>query len=115
MTRTASVPLPYIEHIANNFTSVRIDHVDIWFSYQTMIAFKFPGMNRIVSENVHGTTTGKHIGKLCDEKARVPFAAFHAIYKDAKAGILHDMIGGDDPAGCEVIQARVQQIIEDSE
>lgn len=52
-----------LSQIANNFTSVNVNGVRIWFSYETAIAFSFAG-NTVVRENVWGVTTGKHLNRV---------------------------------------------------
>lgn len=44
----------------NKLTRVDIGSATVWFSYVTMVAYKLPGdsENRVVCENVWGTTTG---------------------------------------------------------
>jgi len=52
-----------LSQIANNFTSVNINGVRVWFSYETAIGFAFAG-NIVVRQNVWGTTTGKHLNRI---------------------------------------------------
>lgn len=42
-------------------TLVRIDNLDILFSYETPVAFREGWGSWVVSENLWSTTTGKHI------------------------------------------------------
>lgn len=41
--------------------AVEVGGITVWFSYETPIAFKVPGQPVIVSENLWGPTTAKHI------------------------------------------------------
>ena len=47
----------------NNAIVVSFGNVRLWFSYNTLIAFQV-GNRRIVSENVWGSTTGKHLNSI---------------------------------------------------
>lgn len=63
-------------HIASNFYEVKFESLTIWFSYSTPIAFESYGQ-KFVSENVWGTTTGKHINLVSrDKKIRMDYQAF---------------------------------------
>lgn len=44
-----------------NLSRVSMGDVTVWFSYETPIAFEVKGEGIIVSRNVFGSTTGKHI------------------------------------------------------
>ena len=46
-----------------NFSRVSVNGLTLWFSYETVIAFQDTG-NVVVSENVWGPTTGKHINAV---------------------------------------------------
>ena len=57
-----------------------------WFSYQTLIAFGTDKAGLVIRENVWGTTTGKHLNAIDDDKSnRVDKATFEAIYEKAFA------------------------------
>jgi hypothetical protein len=65
-----------------NLTSVTVNDLSLWFSYETVVAFVFEG-DLVVSENRWGPTTAKHLkyidGGAADEKAaRLPAEAFDA-------------------------------------
>jgi hypothetical protein len=45
----------------SNQATVTVGDVDLYFSYETCVAFRAPGYGLVVSENVWGVTTGKHL------------------------------------------------------
>ena len=60
----------------NNFTEVVIGDSQLYFSYETLIAFRKAG-ELYISENVWGTTTGKHLNAVyADKSVRMPYADF---------------------------------------
>jgi hypothetical protein len=57
---------------------IQIEDVDIWFSYQTVVAVQTPA-GLLVSENCWSTTTGKHLKAIDpDRSKRLPRAEFEA-------------------------------------
>lgn len=62
-----------IAHPTNrpNFTRVSIGNLTLWYSYETVIGFQTTG-NRVVSENVWGNTTGRHLNEISDRSDRIP-------------------------------------------
>lgn len=77
-----------------NETTVSIGSLDIYFSYETPVAFRDNGRLR-VSENVWSTTTGKHLNRIDggDKQARLPRSEFEAELKGAlvQHGLAHDI------------------------
>ncbi len=63
-------------------TSVYTGHITLWFSYQTLVAFRIGASPVYVIENSWGPTTGKHLNSIdSGAKAnRLPASAFHAKY-----------------------------------
>lgn len=64
----------------DNLTQVVVNDLTLWFSYETVVAFRADG-ERVVSENVWSTTTGRHLasidgGSKQAAKSRVPHAEF---------------------------------------
>ena len=54
-----------IEQIKPNFTKINVGALTVWFSYETPIAFKNGTWSTlVVSENVWGPTTGKHLNYI---------------------------------------------------
>jgi hypothetical protein len=43
---------------------LRLGDLYIWFSYETVVAFKEPGRDTVVCDNTWGNTTGKHINAI---------------------------------------------------
>lgn len=62
-----------------NFSRVSVNGLTLWFSYETVIAFQDTG-NVVVSENVWGPTTGKHLNAVSPvaRSERTPRAEFIA-------------------------------------
>lgn len=60
--------------------SVNIGHLELCFSYKTVVAFATPKTSLRVCENVWGTTTGKHLNWIDggNKKSRIPYAQFQA-------------------------------------
>jgi len=57
-----TLPMPQIQRIRNwNMTEVSIGDLDMYFSYQTMVAFNTPSSGKVVQKNEWGATTGKHL------------------------------------------------------
>lgn len=61
----------------NNATYIQLGDLEIWYSYETPVAFRFAG-KRVVSENVWSSTTGKHLNAIDggDKESRVPWEVF---------------------------------------
>lgn len=52
--------------------AVTIGVIDLYWSYDTVVAFRAPGYGLLVCENVWGSTTGKHLNCINeDKKSRV--------------------------------------------
>ena len=54
---------PEIEVLAPNFVHVTVGNVGVWFSYNTMIAFRV-GNNLLIHENIWSRTTAKHLNQI---------------------------------------------------
>lgn len=52
-----------------NFVVVEIGDIRLSFSYNTCIAYFAPGEGLVVSENVWGPTTGRHISMVSDHRS----------------------------------------------
>ena len=58
----------------------------IWFSYQTVVAFWTPDTGKVISENVWGVTTGKHLNWIDrDHSKRLPYDQFTALLEQVSA------------------------------
>ena len=53
----------------------------VWYSYQTVVAFQIEGCDRVVSENLWGNTTGKHLNWISSKKDRVPRQRFEELWR----------------------------------
>lgn len=64
--------------IMNNFHTVKIRDLRVWFSYKTPVAFQKGEDSVIVCENKWGRTTGKHINHVKEryEFIQVPIGDF---------------------------------------
>lgn len=62
---------------------VSFDTLDLYYSYETVVAFNFKG-NFVVSENCWGSTTGKHLNWIDngDKKNRVTREQFENELKE---------------------------------
>lgn len=56
-----------LRKLMNNFHGVFAGKTELYFSYETLIAFRKDGM-LYISENVWGTTTGKHLNFIHTDK-----------------------------------------------
>lgn len=74
----------------SNFSVVTIDSRTYWFSYRTCIGFSGPENNYGVtaSENVWGSTTGRHLNHFSNRNQRIPADQFQAF--------LRGVVGADD-------------------
>ena len=67
-----------------NFTKVTVGDFTVWFSYDTPIGFKDGyGTQGIATENVWGSTTGKHLNHFSQKTDRIPYYDFTRRYTDA--------------------------------
>lgn len=64
-------------------TSVYTANMTLWFSYETLIAFRI-GAEKVVSENVWTKTTAKHLNEIDrgDKASRVKHDVFLAKWKE---------------------------------
>lgn len=59
--------------------AIQIGNLTLYFSYNTVIAFRTPETGLVVSVNQWGPTTGKHLNRIMDNKNfRIPRAEFEA-------------------------------------
>jgi len=57
---------------------VIIGDLELYFSYETLVAFQSPETGLVVSENVWSTTTGRHLNEIHPNKdIRIPYEEFH--------------------------------------
>lgn len=83
----------YGDYSSSNYGAhtLRVDvgNLVLWYSYQTVIAFRADGRNTVVSENCYGVTTGKHINWVDggDKKSRLPRPEFEKQLTDVLKGL----------------------------
>jgi len=66
-----------IDRNAINETSVTIGSLELYFSYDTIVAFRDEKSGLVVSENNWSKTTGKHLNHICDDhKIRIKREVF---------------------------------------
>ena len=61
-----------------NLVSVWVDGVRYWFSFETCVAFRVSGEERVVSENVWSAKTGRHLNLVAPKSDRIPHEEFLA-------------------------------------
>ena len=59
---------------------VDFDNLTLWYSYQTILAFRGWGYPRLVRQNSWGPTTGKHLNAIDggEKSSRLPGDVFEA-------------------------------------
>lgn len=63
--------------------TVSIGDLDLYFSYETVVAFETTGLGLIVSENIWSPTTGKHINVIAGKNyPRSPREKFEEMLKE---------------------------------
>lgn len=69
---------------AKNFNKVGIGDLELFFSYETPVAFRTSKTGLVVSENIWGNTTGKHLNWLDGgrKECRVPNDEFEEQLKE---------------------------------
>lgn len=68
-----------LKKISNSLTTVEIGKYTIWFSYETIVAFRDEtGLH--CSENQWSVTTGKHLNEIEPDKSKRLDAAFFNEY-----------------------------------
>jgi len=64
----------YGNYSSDNYGShtqrIDVGNLSLWFSYDTVIAFRTPNAGFFITENVWGPTTGKHLNWIDPNKAR---------------------------------------------
>ena len=72
------------ENGAKNYNMVEIGYLEIYFSYETCVGFRTSKTGLVVSENIWGSTTGKHLNWLDGgrKESRVPIDEFEKQLKE---------------------------------
>jgi hypothetical protein len=71
----------YGEYSSNNYgvhtKRLDLESITLWYSYDTIIAYRDNTDGMVICENVWGTTTGKHLNWInSDHSIRKPSALF---------------------------------------
>lgn len=84
--------IPSIARPRPNLTIVKIGLLELAFSYDTIVAFRYDrGWH--VSENVWSRTTGAHLNYLADKDARIPYDKWKRLLDERLASITEPQIG----------------------
>lgn len=68
---------------AYNSLQFFLPNVTLWFSYGSLVAFKPLGNPTIISENIWGNTSGKHINLIePNKKNRIPRELFKLLWDE---------------------------------
>lgn len=60
--------LPIIYRYSPNFFKLTLPNQTLWFSYNTLIAFKIGSREQVIHENIWGNTTGNHLNQINPDK-----------------------------------------------
>jgi hypothetical protein len=67
----------YMPSETPNAIVVTVCGIRFYFSYETIVAYHAPSTGFVTCHNVWSTTTGKHINRICPERAdRVDYDTF---------------------------------------
>lgn len=64
MSRTASPTLPTLEQLSKDLVKFTVGDLEVWFSFETPIAFRRRGKKLAVSKNVWSAKTGAHLNLI---------------------------------------------------
>lgn len=77
-----------LKQSAANFAEVEFNNVYLYFSYDTLIAFRKDG-NLYITENNWRTTTGKHLNRInSDKKIRINYEEFKLLSEKLLGDVL---------------------------
>lgn len=65
-----------------NALAVQIGELTVYFSYETVVAFRSPKTGLVVSENVWSTTTGKHLNAIGPKDMRIDNEEFQILLNE---------------------------------
>ena len=69
-----------------------LGNIELYYSYETIIGYRTNGGGLVLTKNVWGTTTGKHLNWLDRDKSkRIPYDDF----KNRLKSILSDKFSGE--------------------
>ena len=63
---------------------IEVGPVDLYFSYQTMVAFRSPQTGLVMTTNYWGQTTGKHLNWISRTAPRLQSDEFEAKWRDVQ-------------------------------
>lgn len=70
-----------LRQLANNFHVMESNTKDIYFSYETPIAFRLQGLGLIVCKNIWSSTTGKHLNMIePNHNKRIDYEKFQELF-----------------------------------
>lgn len=65
-----------------NLNTIEIGDLTLYYSYRTLVAYETPEGKLVISQNVWGVTTGKHLNIIDgDKKKRIPHPEFIELAK----------------------------------
>ena len=75
--------LPKIDYYANrDAVKLTTEHLELWYSYHTIVAFRTKVEGLVCCENVWSSSTGRHLNLIEPEKEkRVAYKLFQALLK----------------------------------
>lgn len=59
-----------LDNYGSHTQRIDVGNLSLWFSYDTVIAFRTPRAGFFITENVWGPTTGKHLNWIDPNKKR---------------------------------------------
>ena len=85
-TQPEITDMPKLKKIENNFHSIELNGVKLYFSYETLVGFFHPIRGHVVAINTWGNTTGKHLTLIDggDKQSRVSENSLNEIYNGRK-------------------------------
>lgn len=76
-----------------NSLKVTTEHIELWYSYETIIAYRDFQDGLVVSKNDWGLTTGKHLNWInSDKERRLPYDKF---YPKLQAALARHIVQGE--------------------
>lgn len=57
-----------IQHDSPTLKEIRIGDLDIFYSYTTPVAYRYPGKGLRVAKNIWSNTTGRHLNMIGGQK-----------------------------------------------
>lgn len=70
------INLKAIDGTNNKFHQLNLGKITLFFSYETVVGFSTLETGVCVSENLWGTTTGRHLNLISEKRNRLPREEF---------------------------------------